>query len=54
MAVATYVTLIPVTYVEEGKARSVTKAGVRILLDEIQAAALEGSVTHIGFAPWPS
>lgn len=47
MATATYVTLVPVTYIEEGKVRQVTKAGVRIQLDEIQAAALDGSISYV-------
>lgn len=47
MAVATYVTLAPVTYVENGEIRSVTKAGVQIKLDDIQAAALAGAISYI-------
>ncbi|WP_131588731.1 SGNH/GDSL hydrolase family protein [Mycolicibacterium phlei] len=47
MATAKYLTLGPVTYIENGKVRHVTKAGVIIVLDEVQAAALAGSVAYV-------
>lgn len=47
MATALYVTLGPVAYIEAGKVRHITKAGVQVRLDQAQAAALGDLISYV-------